>query len=168
MKINETTIDLFRNDMKFSVAHFTIFSPTHRERIHGHNYYLRVRFRAAVGDIGLAFDYRDMRKFLMEKCRFLNESFLLPTKCQHLLIEEIDSKESIKVTFNKKSMILLKEDITLLPLCNISSESLSSWFLSAILEKKELVEGNEISRLETMISTTNGHSSSSVWEVSSE
>ena len=163
MELKETTIDLFRNDMKFSVAHFTIFSSTLRERIHGHNYYLRVRLRASVGELGLAFDYRDIRKILIGKCKFLNESFLLPTKSKFLLVEESLSKDSIKVTFNKKTMSLLKEDVTLLPLSNISSEALSSWFLSELLKNDEMIKENEISMIETMISTTQGHSSSAVW-----
>lgn len=149
--------------MKFSVAHFTIFSQAIRERIHGHNYYLRVRFKASIGELGLAFDYRQVRKFLIAKCKFLNESFLLATESKHLKVEGSYSKDSVKVTFNKKSMILLKEDVTLLPLANISSEALSSWFLSALLEDEEFLKKNEVSMIETMISTTQGHSSSAVW-----
>ena len=163
MEFKESTIDLFRNDMKFSVAHFTIFSSTLRERIHGHNYYLRVRLKASVGEIGLAFDYRDIRKILIEKCKYLNESFLLPVESKYLSVEENYSEDSIKITFNNKSMILLKEDVTLLPLSNISSEALSSWFLSELLLNEDMVKENEISMIETMISTTQGHSSSATW-----
>lgn len=166
--MRETTIDISRNDMKFSVAHFTIFSPTNRERIHGHNYYLRVKFKAYVSDLGLSFDYREFRRMLIMKCKLLNESFLLPTKSKYLRVDTFYSDDSLEVTFNKKSMILLKEDVTLLPLSNISSESLSSWFLTFLLEQKENIRENKISMIESMISTTQGHSSSTVWELENE
>lgn len=162
--MDQTIVELSRNDMKFSVAHFTIFSETHRERIHGHNYYLKLRYKASVGDLGLSFDYRPLRKFLLEKCKFLNESFLIPQESPHLVVDKSHGEHSLRLVFNKKEMILLKEDVTLLSLKNISSESLASWFLNSLLEETSLVEDNGISFLEIVISTTQGHESSVFWE----
>ena len=135
MKHTETIIDLHRNDMKFSVAHFTIFSATEREKIHGHNYYLRAKITAAVTKIGLAFDYRDIRKILIKHCKSLNESFLIPSQSPHLQVEPLSGEGALRITFNQESMILLNNDVTLLPLPNISSESLFK-LVSFALDKR--------------------------------
>lgn len=164
MKNTETIIDLHRNDMKFSVAHFTIFSPTVREKIHGHNYYLRAKITAAVTSLGLAFDYRDLRKTLIEKCKYLNESFLIPGLSPYLDLEELAEKKSVTITFNNESMTLLKKDITVLPLINISSEALSSWFLSHLIKDKKGLLQKNISEIEVIISTTTGHACSTQWK----
>ena len=33
-----TTLELYKEEMKFSAGHFTIFSATERENLHGHNF----------------------------------------------------------------------------------------------------------------------------------
>ena len=41
--MNDTvTIRLAKENMKFSAAHFTIFSASERERLHGHNFRVEV------------------------------------------------------------------------------------------------------------------------------
>ena len=163
MELQETVIELNRNDMKFSVAHFTIFSETSRERVHGHNFYLSVLCKTFIKAGGVSFDYRELRRFLLEKCHFLNERFLLAKNSPYLKVEFLPEKESVKITFNKKEMILLEEDVLLLPLENISSESLSYWFLDNLLGEKEFLKKNDISMIEVKVSTTTGQSSSSKW-----
>ena len=163
MDLKETVIELHRNDMKFSVAHFTIFSESKRERVHGHNFYLSVRCKTFIKPGGVSFDYRELRRFLLEKCHLLNERFLLAKDSPYLRIELLPEKESVRITFNKKEMILLEEDILLLPLENISSESLSYWFLDNLLGEKEFLKNNAISMIEVKVSTTTGQSSSSKW-----
>ena len=44
-------------DLHFSAAHFTIFSATERERLHGHNYSVSARFVAPQGDNGFSADH---------------------------------------------------------------------------------------------------------------
>jgi 6-pyruvoyltetrahydropterin/6-carboxytetrahydropterin synthase len=149
--------------MKFSVAHFTIFSPTERENIHGHNYYVRAKITAAISEIGLAFDYRDLRKFILQKCKELNERFLLPASSPYVKIEEIFSEKAFKIVFDKETMILPKRDVLLLPIVNISSESLSAWFLLQLTEQKKILIERKISKIEMIISTTTGHGCSALW-----
>ena len=46
------TLHIDKQAHKFSAAHFTIFSETDRERLHGHNYGVSARIVAAMGDNG--------------------------------------------------------------------------------------------------------------------
>ena len=43
-----STIEIYKENMKFSAAHFTIFSDTHREHLHGHNYTAHVALTTEI------------------------------------------------------------------------------------------------------------------------
>ncbi|MDC0574224.1 6-carboxytetrahydropterin synthase, partial [Luminiphilus sp.] len=43
------TLHINKQAHKFSAAHFTIFSATDRERLHGHNYGVSARIVAVMG-----------------------------------------------------------------------------------------------------------------------
>ena len=49
-----TTLHIDKESHKFSAAHYTIFSATERERLHGHNYSVSARIVAPMGDNGFA------------------------------------------------------------------------------------------------------------------
>ena len=159
---NYITVDLFRNDMKFSAAHFTVFSATKRERIHGHNYYVRLKVSSIIGDNGITYDYRFERNKIKDLCKYLNEYFLLPKFCSFLSLEEKDN-EVVIVEFNNRSMSLLRDDIRILPLTNITSEALAKWFLDSLLKDSEHIKNNKIKRISVMVSTTTGQSSQVDW-----
>ena len=60
-----STIELFKEAMKFSAGHFTIFSETERERLHGHNFTVYVALTGEVNDKGMIADYRDFNDALL-------------------------------------------------------------------------------------------------------
>ncbi|MFP2903776.1 6-pyruvoyl trahydropterin synthase family protein [Pyxidicoccus sp. 3LFB2] len=57
-----TTIELHKEEMKFSAGHFTIFSATHRENLHGHNFTVYVALTGAVVENGLLSDYGPLKQ----------------------------------------------------------------------------------------------------------
>tara|TARA_Y100000991_G_C21969745_1_gene348750 strand:+ start:2029 stop:2538 length:510 start_codon:yes stop_codon:yes gene_type:complete len=161
---SSVTIKLNRNDLKFSAAHFTIFSATEREKIHGHNFYLEIQFTAGVGDNGISFDYRKMRKKVQSLCKKLNEKFLIPEQSDYLNISRNSDTQTVDLTFNKQKMTLLSDDLVFLPLKNITSEELSRWFLIELTRNKEELKENKISNICASISTTQGHRTQSEWK----
>lgn len=128
-------LEIHKEELSFSAGHFTIFSATEREQIHGHNYYVSIAFTVEIKDDGLAFDYRHYKKKMLALCAQLNRYLLLPTLSPHLKIEE--DGEYWLAHFNHKKLPFLKEDVVLLPLSNITIEELSYWFLQQLLNIDE-------------------------------
>ena len=62
-------------------------------------------------------------------------------------------------------MLLLKEDIRILPLANITSEALAKWFLDSLLKDSEHIKNNKIKRMSVIVSTTTGQSSQVDWRI---
>ncbi|MDB4151743.1 6-carboxytetrahydropterin synthase, partial [Pseudomonadales bacterium] len=63
-----TTVEIAKQALNFSIAHFTIFSATEREDLHGHNFQLECKVTAPLGDDGLLFDYGILKKLLRALC----------------------------------------------------------------------------------------------------
>ncbi len=157
-----TTIELFKEDMKFSAGHFTIFSKQQRERLHGHNYRVRALITADVDETGLTFDYREYKQTLRTLCRELNEIFLLPAKSPYLQISEKDHYYHCE--FNQEMIPFLQSDVKLLPLANITVEALSQWFIDQLTQDvKQLVQHN-IRAITIHVLSGPGQSGSSTWQ----
>ena len=63
-----TTLHIDKEAHKFSAGHYTIFSATERERLHGHNYSVSARFLAPQGENGFSADYNLYKNRLAKLC----------------------------------------------------------------------------------------------------
>ena len=82
-----TTIEITKDYLHFSAAHFTIFSATERENLHGHNFDVGCVIETPIGGDGLAFDYNLIKDKLATMCDELDERTLLPEQSPHLAFE---------------------------------------------------------------------------------
>jgi len=128
--VRRASLTIHKEELAFSAGHFTIFSATEREALHGHNYYVSVSFNIRIQHHGLSFDYRYYKKKLIALCEQLDRHFLLPTQSPHLKLEE--EGDYWMATFNHRRLPFLKEDVVLLPLTNITIEELANWFLRGL------------------------------------
>ena len=159
-----TTIQIRHQYLKFSAAHFTIFSATDRERLHGHNFAVRANETALGGDDGLCFDYNLMKKKLRALCDGLDEYLLLPNHSPHLEVSCSDDGASIVATFNDEQMTFLASDTQVLPLSNITAEELSYFLLGKLIDG-DVAEQYKISEVELFVGSGEGQSASTRWHV---
>jgi 6-pyruvoyltetrahydropterin/6-carboxytetrahydropterin synthase len=152
----QTKIELFKEDMKFSAGHFTVFSATERERLHGHNFYVQASLTMLVEHNGMAADYNLFKNKLRFLCNSLDEFFLLPAQSPYLLIEEKESDGKLLAKHAKDELLFYLKDVKLLPLQNITVEELSKYFAEQILEDTKLIKECKITELEVKISSGYG------------
>lgn len=157
-----TTIELFKENMKFSVAHFTIFSATNREKLHGHNYTVHLAISTVVEENGLSFDYRFYKDKAYQLCQKLTQSVLLPTESAYLKLEE--DGDYIYGHYNNEKIPFMKSDVTLMPLTNITVEELSQWFVNQLIADKDELSRHHIESIEVKVFSGPGQSGSAKWE----
>lgn len=121
----KVVIEVVRESLHFSAAHFTIFSATERENLHGHNFRLNGVFESEVNEDGLCFDYGEVKDILQDICDELDEHFLVPANSPYLDINT--TKDLVELTFNGETMSLPDHDVLVLPLRNITVEELATW-----------------------------------------
>ena len=156
------SLDIHKEECSFSAGHFTIFSATEREYLHGHNYYVSTHFKVNISHNGLSFDYRFYKNKILDLCHQLDRHFLLPSKSPYLNIE--DEQDYWVVYFNHKKMFFLKEDIILLPITNITIEELSYWFLQNILNEEKTMKQHAIQAMTIHVYNGLGQSAGASWK----
>jgi 6-pyruvoyltetrahydropterin/6-carboxytetrahydropterin synthase len=148
--------------MKFSAGHFTIFSATERERLHGHNFQVRAEITAEVQESGITYDYSLTRRKILALCKSLNEYMLLPQFSPHLSVSEDETYYYAQ--FANDRMVFLKSDTLVLPVKNVTSECLAQWFVEQLIEDKADIEDKRIVAIKVMISITVGQHSTASWQ----
>lgn len=128
-------IHLAKEPFKFSCSHFTILSATTAERLHGHNYQVRVDISLKELDpkLGMAFDFNAVKPLIRELCDTFDERILLPSKSPYLIMKA--EGEQWRVSFGEKHYSLPKADVLGLPLVNITSEELARYIGDLLAEK---------------------------------
>ena len=131
-----TTIEIHKEYLHFSCAHFTLFSATEREDLHGHNFQIGCEVEAEVDETGLCFDYNIIKDVMKALCAEIDEQMLLPGNSPWLSIEENDGM--IFALFGDERIPFLPRDVTVLPLRNITVEELAGWALQRVLNAPEV------------------------------
>ena len=156
----QATIEIHRESLHFSVAHFTIFSDSKRENLHGHNYTVKATVTGPIGDNGLCFDYTIVKNALQKLCDSLDEKTLLPECSPHLqLLEDADYWIA---TFDNTKLPFLKRDVKVLPVRNISVEELAMYFLKQLTSAEEL-RSLPIDEIVLAMASGPGQTAISVW-----
>ena len=155
------TIELSKEYQKFSAAHFTIFSATERERLHGHNYRVSVAIEAPVQDDGLVISYRVFKDKLKQLCEELDEYVHLPALSPYLHIER--TGDCYKVGYNGESMLLLCSDTLVLPIRNTTLEEYSYYILERLMAD-ELINAHHVRQIEVKVASGPGQWGSSRWQ----
>lgn len=156
-----TTVELQKESMKFSAGHTTIFSATDREPLHGHMYNVYLALTTRVEENGMTFDYRFYKRRIQELCKHVNQTFLMPLNSP--FIEYSEDEEHYYFTFNKKRIPFLKEDVTLMPLSNITVEELSRWFVNELIKDTAELQQHRIEKIVVKVFSAPGQSASHEW-----
>ena len=147
------TIEITKEALHFAAAHFTLFSATERENLHGHNFQVALELDAEVGEDGLVFDYNIVKRALQALCDGLDERMLLPERSPYL---EIKREEGYVVGhFNGERIPFLPRDVLTLPVANITLEALAAWIVGELRRSPALEELN-ILRLAAKVSSGPG------------
>jgi 6-pyruvoyltetrahydropterin/6-carboxytetrahydropterin synthase len=155
------SLEIHKEEFSFSAGHFTIFSATQREQLHGHNYYVSVAFDLKIKENGLSFDYRTYKKKILALCDQVDRHFLLPSNSPYLKLEE--DGDYLIAHFNHKKIPFLKEDVIVLPLTNITIEELSHWFLEHLTADKAQLERDAIHGVTVKVFNGPGQSGGTNW-----
>ncbi len=158
-----TTIEISKEYLHFSAAHFTLFSRTERENLHGHNFYVTAEVDSLVGENGLAFDYNELKSTLKILCEELDEKVLLPEKSPYLDIS--NEGDYLVARFADERIPFLPRDVLVLAVRNITVEELAPWFLHRVRQQDNFTALN-ITKLTIGVSSGPGQWARAVWEAS--
>jgi 6-pyruvoyltetrahydropterin/6-carboxytetrahydropterin synthase len=155
-----TTVEIAKQALNFSIAHFTIFSATNREDLHGHNFQLECKVTAPLAEDGLLFDYGILKKLLRALCDEIDEQVILPGHSPYLQLSNDDGYTIAH--FNGERIPFLARDVTVLPIANTTVEEFSHYFLEK-LKNDTLIQQNAIVALSVKVSSSPGQYGIADW-----
>src|SRR5262245_22936905 len=134
IRMERWSIDLYKENFKFSAAHFLIFPDGSAERLHGHNYRVFVEIEAELTRFGLVLDFKRVKPVVRELCDELDEHWLVPGEHPELR-HGARPDGSIEVRYRERLYVAPAEDVIVLPINNTSSENLATWFGRELLRR---------------------------------
>lgn len=125
-----TTLQLAKQNFKFSSAHFLIFDEHHAEKLHGHNYQVRVEVgvpadgaEKALATAGFLVDFNILKKYIKARLDVWDEHVLLPGQHPEMKIQT--KGERLEVNFRDRFYVFPKNEVIVLSINNTSVEQLS-------------------------------------------
>lgn len=153
-------IDIHKEAHHFSCAHFTIFSATERENLHGHNYSVKARAQCTIANTGLCFDYNELKKMIERVCDSLDETTLVPALSPYVSIRQ--EENYVCVDFADETMKFLPRDVMVLDVRNVTVEELANWFIAKLTSLQEF-QRLSIVRFELSVSSGPSESATATW-----
>ncbi|MEZ5978563.1 MAG: 6-carboxytetrahydropterin synthase [Planctomycetota bacterium] len=125
------SIEVDKEYLKFSAAHFLIFPDGSAERLHGHNYRVYVEVDARLDEHGLVIDFKQVKPVVRELCDELDEHWLVPGEHRELEVRDAPEREGlaphVEVIYRERRYTAPRSDVIVLPINNTSAENLSTF-----------------------------------------
>lgn len=159
--VRSAIIELHKEELKFSAGHFMLLSAVQRESMHGHDYQIQVAFNTLIKHNGMAFDCRLYKQRLLKICQSLDYRFILPSQSEYLRVTEENDKWIVR--FNQQTIPFFKQDAVILPICNVTLEELSHWFLQQIISNPNELQEHSIQGIIVKVFNGRGESGATTW-----
>lgn len=147
-------VQLQKEQLVFSAAHFITFAGDICERLHGHNYGVRAEVVGALDENRYVIDFIAFRDSLAEIVKRLDHHMLLPTT--HPLIRVVADRQEVTVTFREKRWIFPLEDCVLLPVTNTTAEEIAGYIATELRSMLRPTVGDRIESLEVGVDENHG------------
>lgn len=165
--MNPFRIYIQKESYKFSATHFTVFSATAAERLHGHNYAVGVECEIKdLNHLGMGFEFNTLKPHIKAIADLWDEHILIAGKNPFISArsEMVGKVEHRVFEFHGRSYRFPTDEVKILPVSNITSEELARefskclvvrWFGSMSASEASLLKAN-LNWLEVSIEETRG------------
>lgn len=161
----DTTLHLYKQNFKFSSAHFLIFNQHSAEKLHGHNYQVSVEIQGPENSHdqdgkGFYIDFNVFKKAIKARLDQWDEMVLLPA--QHPDMQISKKSPSLEVRFRDRFYVFPENEVCLLPVTNTSVEQLSRILAEEFFE---MFKQYQLRKIQVMVEETPGQGASSTVSV---
>lgn len=119
------SIEVEKEYLKFSAAHFLIFPDGSAERLHGHNYRVYVTLEARLSPHGLVLDFQHIKPLVRELVNEHDERWLVPGLHPELGVAR-RADGVVEVRYRERYYAAPAADVLVLPINNTSAENLAT------------------------------------------
>jgi 6-pyruvoyltetrahydropterin/6-carboxytetrahydropterin synthase len=133
-----------KSNLGFAASHFITFGGK-CELLHGHNYTLSLELEGNLTPDSYVFDFVTLKKIARQVSEPLDHRFLLALNNPHLKIQKSDSQWEI--CYKDSRYALPIEDVTPLPVDNITAERLAEYIWGEVARQLHPYETSQLTTL---------------------
>lgn len=127
------SIEIDKDYLKFSAAHFLIFPDGSAERLHGHNYRVYVDLHTDLDAHGLVVNFQEIKPMVRAICDELDEHLLIPGR--HPVLSVTRDGGHLEIRYRERRYLVPADEVIVLPIGNSSAENLAAWFGRTLRER---------------------------------
>lgn len=158
-----STLHIAKQNFKFSAAHFLIFDEHHAEKLHGHNYHVRVDLGYSQELMqqpdGAFVDFNVFKKIIKSHLEAWDEHVILPKLHPDMKYHLSLNGKNYEVSFRDRFYSFPKEEVIWLDVTNTSVEAFSKILARTFFD---LFKKYKISRVRVTVEETKGQGASCV------
>jgi 6-pyruvoyltetrahydropterin/6-carboxytetrahydropterin synthase len=128
-------VQITKDYLVFSAAHFITFAGDFCERLHGHNYRVQAEVEGPLDENHYVIDFIFLRDTLKEAVDQLDHHVLLPDS--HPLIKVTSDDQQVEAVFEERRWLFPRCDVMLLPVANTTTELLARYIGQTLLADLE-------------------------------
>lgn len=147
-------VDVTKSQFVFSAAHFITFAGDICERIHGHNYGVRVCVEGPLDENRYVVDFIALRDAILEETSLLDHHVILPAN--HPEIKVIQDEQETTARFRDRRWVFPNEDCVIMPVVNTTAEEIARVIAERVREKTKSQFGDQLSWIEVAVDENHG------------
>ena len=147
-------VEVSKQAFTFAAAHFITFAGDICERIHGHNYGVRVTVEGPLDENRYVVDFIALRDAVLEITGGLDHHVLLPSEHKVILISRDDKETTAK--FRDRRWVFPNEDCVILPVVNTTAEEIARVIAERIRQQTAETFTTAISWIEVAVDENHG------------
>jgi 6-pyruvoyltetrahydropterin/6-carboxytetrahydropterin synthase len=147
-------VDVTKESFVFSAAHFITFAGNICERIHGHNYGVRVAVEGPLDENRYVVDFIALRDAVLAETGHWDHHVLLPR--DHAAIQVREEGNEVVARFENRRWVFPAEDCIILPVVNTTAEELARVLAERLIARTAQQFGNGLSVIEVAVDENHG------------
>ncbi len=147
-------VDVTKEQFVFSAAHFITFAGDICERIHGHNYGVRVMVEGPLDENRYVVDFIALRDAVLAETSELDHHVVLPA--DHAEIKITSDDRETTATFRDRRWVFPNEDCVILPVVNTTAEELARVIAQRVIERTKAKFASGLFLIEVAVDENHG------------
>ncbi|MCM2372401.1 6-pyruvoyl trahydropterin synthase family protein [Aporhodopirellula aestuarii] len=142
-------VDVSKEQFVFSAAHFITFASDICERIHGHNYGVRVSVEGPLDENRYVVDFIALRDAVLLQTQQFDHHVILPRDHREILVSQDETETTVR--FRERRWVFPNEDAVILPVVNTTAEEIARVIAERVREQTAEQFGDALSWIEVAV-----------------
>lgn len=147
-------VEVSKEQFIFSAAHFITFAGDICERIHGHNYGVKVMVEGPLDENRYVVDFIALRDAVLKETSALDHHVILPRDHKEIKVTQDDTETTVR--FRERRWVFPNEDAIIMPVVNTTAEEIARVIAENVRDRTREQFGDALSFIEVGVDENYG------------